>query len=54
MSRTVGRNRMVELNRRMFGGAELEAFLTKYAQGIGLEEQLAQLRRRPRRKGKAI
>lgn len=54
VSRTVGRNRMVELNRRMFGGAELEAFLIKYAQGLGLEEQLAQLRRRPRRTGKAI
>jgi len=54
VSRTVGRNRMVTLNPRMYGGAELEAFLTKYGRSIGVDEQLSQLRRRPRRKGKTI
>ncbi len=54
VKRTVGRNRMASLNPRMYGGAELREFLTKYARRTDIEKRLATLRRRPRRTGKEV
>jgi DNA-binding transcriptional ArsR family regulator len=54
LSRIVGRNRVVSLNRRMYGAAELEAFLLKYARHTDLDDIVSRLRRRPRRRGKAL
>ena len=51
-SRQVGRNRMVSLNPRMYGAAELVALLEKYARRTDVVERIEQIRRRPRRPGK--
>jgi DNA-binding transcriptional ArsR family regulator len=45
-SRLVGRNRMISLNPRMYGFAELEAFLLKYAQRTDIETSVEKLQRR--------
>ena len=54
VSRYVGRTRTVSLNPRMFGVSEFEAFLLKYAKGTDVEESVARVRRRPRRRAKTI
>lgn len=54
VSRYVGRTRTVSLNPRMYGVNELEAFLFKYAKGTDIEERVAGIRRRPRRRGKEL
>jgi DNA-binding transcriptional ArsR family regulator len=53
-SRIVGRNRIVSLNRRMYGARELEAFLLKYVRSTDVEGAISALRRRPRRRGKTL
>lgn len=53
-SRYVGRTRTLRLNPRLYGVGELEAFLLKYAKGTDIEEKLARIRHRPRRRGKKI
>jgi len=54
VSRCVGRTRTVSLNPRMYGVADLEAFLLKYSKSTDIEERVANVRRRPRRHGKAL
>lgn len=54
VSRMLGRNRIVSLNPRMYGAAEFESFLSKYARRTDIQQKLAGLRRRPRRAGKEI
>jgi DNA-binding transcriptional ArsR family regulator len=54
VSRLVGSNRIFTLNRKMYAGSELEAFLIKYSNRTNLTERLGQFRRRPRRKGKEL
>lgn len=54
VSRYVGRTRTVALNPRMYGVGELESFLLKYAKSTDLEERVATIRRRPRRRGKKL
>jgi hypothetical protein len=54
VSRYVGRTRTVSLNPRMYGIRDLEAFLLKYAKGTDVEENVARVRLRPRRRGKEI
>ena len=50
-----GRARRVRINGRFPVAEELKALLAKMAQGdIPLQEQLATMRRRPRRSGKAL
>jgi DNA-binding transcriptional ArsR family regulator len=51
---TVGRNRMVSLNERMAGAADLRAFLLQYARRTDVEQSVSLLRRRPRRTGKPL
>ena len=54
VSRYVGRTRIVSINPRLYGSGELEAFLLKYAKGTDVEDKIARIRRRPRRRGKAV
>ncbi len=54
VSRYIGRTRTVSLNQRMFGGAELEAFLLKYAKGTDIDDRVSRIRQRPRRRGKKL
>jgi len=54
VSRQMGRNRIVSLNPRMYGAAELASLLEKYALRTDLFERIEDLRRRPRRPGKEI
>lgn len=54
VSRYVGRTRVVSLNPRLYGAPELEAFLLKYVKQTDLEDRVARIRRRPRRRGKAL
>jgi biotin operon repressor len=54
VSRFVGRTRTLSLNPRMYGIADLETFLQKYAKSTDMEERLSQVRRRPRRRTKEI
>jgi DNA-binding transcriptional ArsR family regulator len=54
VSRYVGRTRTISLNPRLYGVHELEAFLLKYAKGTDIEDRVATVRRRPRRRGKRI
>ena len=50
-----GRARRVRLNTRIFGLKELTALLAKLSeQEVGLQERLAEVRRRPRRASKKI
>jgi hypothetical protein len=54
-TRIVGANRQVRLNPRFYGADELRALLLKYAKrDPTLERRVAELRRRPRRAGKAL
>lgn len=54
VSRYVGRTRTIALNPRMYGAAELESFLLKYAKASDLEKKVATVRQRPRRRGKEL
>jgi DNA-binding transcriptional ArsR family regulator len=54
LSRHVGRTRLVGLSPRMYGASELEALLQKYVRRTDLEERIARIRRRPRRRGKEV
>lgn len=54
VSSNVGRTRAISLNPRLYGVHELEAFLLKYAKGTDIEDRVATIRRRPRRRGKKI
>jgi len=54
ISRYVGRTRTLALNPRMFGIGDLEKFLEKYAKSTDMEERVSRIRRRPRRRSKAI
>ena len=55
VSRIVGANREVRLNRRFYGADELRALLLKYAKRDPiLEQRVSALRRRPRREGKPL
>lgn len=53
-SRLVGRTRVISLNPRMYGFAELEALLLKYAQRSDVQSKVESLRRRPRRRTKEL
>ena len=53
--RTVGRQRIFQLNPRYFAATELQPLLERLAQSdLRLERAVSQLRRRPRRTGKPI
>jgi DNA-binding IclR family transcriptional regulator len=55
VSRIVGANREVRLNPRFYGAGELRSLLIKYAKrDPNLEQTVSELRRRPRRAGKAL
>jgi len=55
VSRIVGANREVRLNPRFYGANELRALLVRYAKrDPSLERRVSELRRRPRRAGKAL
>ena len=54
VSRYVGRTRVVSFNPRLYGAPELRAFLLKYAKQTDIEDRVALIRRRPRRRGKAL
>jgi DNA-binding transcriptional ArsR family regulator len=53
-SRYVGRTRTISLNLRRYGMTDLENFLLKFSKGTDVEERVAGVRRRPRRRGKAL
>jgi len=51
-TRVIGANRMVSLNPRFYGAADLRSLLLKYAKrDPELESRVARLRRRPRQAG---
>ena len=51
-TRIVGANRMVSINPRFYGAADLRALLLKYAKrDSDLESRVVRLRRRPRQTG---
>jgi DNA-binding transcriptional ArsR family regulator len=53
--RLMGRSRMYTLNPGYFARRELDAYLSRLAEGdVDLRERVAQLRRRPRRVGKPL
>jgi hypothetical protein len=55
VSRIVGVNREVRLNPRFYGANELRSLLLKYSKrDPNLERRVSELRRRPRRAGKAL
>jgi DNA-binding transcriptional ArsR family regulator len=54
VSRYIGRTRTVSLNPRMYGAADLESFLLKYAKGTDVEKRVATVRKRPRRRNKEL
>jgi hypothetical protein len=55
VGRSVGTTRLLSLNPRFHGVAELDALLIKYASGMpDLIESIEAMRRRPRRSGKEL